>query len=709
MVVQPQKVLFARAVFMTVMVIFVAVIPWIVRLKICPIDNNIVSFWSGLQSVNDFYSYYKSIFVVIAGVLALMALGMALFKSNMVLTNTRLYKPLSVYTLLIVASSLCSYYPKVAWLGGPERCEGTLVLLAYLAICFVSINMLTNKSQIRIIAIAFLISSTLLGILGINQYYGFNLISSWVGQNLIIPAGMHYKPLSSIPGHAVYATLYNPNFAGMYFAMVFTFAMVWFFCTNKTRHQFMAGAACCIAFASLLGTSARGAWIGTFLSLALAVWLLRRSIVQKRLPTLLITLSLLVTYLIMNLGGQDNLSDRVGSIGNEMNNSDSDYQLWTPRPADNGAIHGEYDGVEVWMDKKRLILQADERPPLKLCLKDGRVSFFDCHNKKIALGADKQKNWYLRDSKYSEYAIKMKKDLLYIKVGEVALPTLWIINNNDLWFKSEMTALITDIQSHNQTLVLKNEDNESLNVRLEKGKVVCSDRDGGVLPLQRIQGKNCYLIADSRFVDYLLVQKNNILLIDKGGKRIRFVFTDQGVFNLDIFGRKIPVRMAPSIGFKGRETMFSSRGYIWSRTFPLLSDAIWLGHGPDTFFAYFPQNDHIGKYVFLYSAEAIVDKPHNLYLQAWMNTGLLSLLAFIFLFGYYIISSLKLYGSKSNEEIYSVGIACLAAVIAYLISGFMYESNVCVAPVFWGLLGLGIACNGLYRKSTKSKLPAAEG
>ena len=48
-----------------------------------------------------------------------------------------------------------------------------------------------------------------------------------------------------------------------------------------------------------------------------------------------------------------------------------------------------------------------------------------------------------------------------------------------------------------------------------------------------------------------------------------------------------------------------------------------------------------------------------------------------------------------------------AAVLVYLIAGIANDSNVCTAPVFWGMLGLGLATNrmisekeGLFVKET---------
>jgi hypothetical protein len=160
-----------------------------------------------------------------------------------------------------------------------------------------------------------------------------------------------------------------------------------------------------------------------------------------------------------------------------------------------------------------------------------------------------------------------------------------------------------------------------------------------------------------------------------------------------------PLVEAESIGFEGYERLGSSRGYIWSRTLPLLKETILIGHGPDTYAMYFPQDDVIGKLKFFSTPRIIVDKPHNMYLQTAINTGILSLFALFWLWGNYLYSSLILYfKSDLNNWKERLGISLMGSVTAYLIAGFFNDSVISVAPVFWIILGLGISLNILVDK-----------
>jgi len=145
--------------------------------------------------------------------------------------------------------------------------------------------------------------------------------------------------------------------------------------------------------------------------------------------------------------------------------------------------------------------------------------------------------------------------------------------------------------------------------------------------------------------------------------------------------------------FDGYESLFSSRAYIWSRSIPLLKKYIIVGAGPDMFPIAFPQDDYVGKLNAM-SLRTVVDKPHNMYVQMGVNTGVISLLAMLSIFVMYIIDSFKLYINRTFNGLKDyIGVGMFASVTAYLVSGFFNDRIISVAPVFYAMLALGIAIN----------------
>lgn len=153
------------------------------------------------------------------------------------------------------------------------------------------------------------------------------------------------------------------------------------------------------------------------------------------------------------------------------------------------------------------------------------------------------------------------------------------------------------------------------------------------------------------------------------------------------------LRHIPSVGFEKNQHFGSRRGYLWSRTFPLLTKHILLGSGPNTFVYEFPNDDYVGMKNVGYEAN-IVTKPHNMFMQIWVQTGLLSLIAFLALYVLYFADSMKQYFRKTEYTRFEVvGIGILLGTFGYLVTGLANDSTVAVAPVYWCLLGVGMAVN----------------
>ena len=141
----------------------------------------------------------------------------------------------------------------------------------------------------------------------------------------------------------------------------------------------------------------------------------------------------------------------------------------------------------------------------------------------------------------------------------------------------------------------------------------------------------------------------------------------------------------------------TGRGYIWDISLPLLKNTILKGYGADTGVFYIPQNDFAGKINYHSSANMVIDKPHNMFVQVALNFGLVSLVIYlIILLNYYktcykIVNNAKV--TDDNQKLYFLFIAILSGITNYIICSFFYDSNVSVAPIFWMLLGMGVAVN----------------
>lgn len=176
--------------------------------------------------------------------------------------------------------------------------------------------------------------------------------------------------------------------------------------------------------------------------------------------------------------------------------------------------------------------------------------------------------------------------------------------------------------------------------------------------------------------------------------------TDGTYYHITSVGKPDKIESHPSVQLiNGR--FASGRGYLWAKTVPLMAENWLLGTGPDSFTAAFPNADYVDAYNNNYKNQ-FVTRPHNLYLQIGTQTGMVSLLAVLLFYGVYAVKSLGLYWRrevKSLEE--AAGLGIFLGTLGYMLVGMINDSSVTVAPLFWCLLGIGMAINQKMLKTDK--------
>lgn len=191
------------------------------------------------------------------------------------------------------------------------------------------------------------------------------------------------------------------------------------------------------------------------------------------------------------------------------------------------------------------------------------------------------------------------------------------------------------------------------------------------------------------------------------------VFEDNYAFGLDINGREFFFTnqmekgnykyinnygrpdecIMPANVFPGYEAVASGRGYVWGRSIPLLLDNFIVGSGPDTFAIEFPQNDYVARYQSGFE-NIIFTRPHNFYLQMGIQTGVLSLLAFLVFYAIYFAESCRRYCfRKFNRMEEWIGFAVFLSTVGFMASGLANDSLIVVSPIYYVMLGAGMAVN----------------
>lgn len=181
-----------------------------------------------------------------------------------------------------------------------------------------------------------------------------------------------------------------------------------------------------------------------------------------------------------------------------------------------------------------------------------------------------------------------------------------------------------------------------------------------------------------------------------------FTKLDDGYYHYNAFGKYVKVKHIEHAGLFN-DGIFSGRGLLWNFLFPRLKNNILLGSGANTFTMVYPQDNYVNK--MYWQSQTLFDvKAHSFYFQQWTENGLLAMLTIIVLYIWYFIQSFKIYFKQKEYTFMSiVGQGIYLGTFCYMICAVTNDSNVNTAPVFWVLLGMGIAINQIIKKELQEE------
>lgn len=267
----------------------------------------------------------------------------------------------------------------------------------------------------------------------------------------------------------------------------------------------------------------------------------------------------------------------------------------------------------------------------------------------------------------------------------------------------KMEVSLQDIKTLDDEIVITYSNND-MHVKFfsEDTYVGFDIRDGvnNQIPFEMLtDGYYGYAIRDERFPGFKLglteYDEKLAFFINIDG--FNWFFTnnvgDGSYYHINPNGRIDKIITAPSRLFTGYERYASGRGYIWSRTIPLLKEHLVIGSGVDTFLLEFPMQDYVNRHNYGFY-DQVISKPHNQYLQTGVQTGVISLLAYLTFYGIYFVESFRIYIKGRYKSIYTqIGVAIFLSTFSYMVVGIANDSILTVAPIFWAMMGLGIASN----------------
>ena len=627
------------------LVIVIAIIPLITVIHeyVCGLETN--PWFSIGGRLYDFFLYYKAFFLRLVGVIILFCLCYLMsFGKNDFLKEKKTVAPtvaIGIFGLISLLSAILSKHTNMAFFGGYEQFEGWFVVLTYILCFYISFGFIRTKKLIVFILDTLLVGSILVGILGVFQAFGLDWIQSDWAKTILTQELVGKMDLSSF----------------------------------NVKLNFDVG----MSYVTLYNPN----YVGTYVAIVLpycGYLMIRGEKIVRRLLAALST-GLLVVTLIASRSRTGIVGIAVGSILLVI--------LIIPylkktKPFAFIFLASVVAGV---------ILLVTLYPGfIGKLIKGGEeyyVESMNCHDSTLTIHSDDGKiiNATLDTKETNETGWGTKPiDTLISLTDDAGNPIAATKNeaDNSLTISEEgyhpFVIKGVNIQPDDNTLAIFNEEYARVTGKEKEVTSSSSDEDaeGGDNSIDYIS-----------FTDW----EYSWRFTDVDGKMM--IYND--------FGRLDNLREIETTGFKGNYHFGSRRGYIWSRTIPLLTDHLILGAGRDCFVYEFPNDDYVGKRYMGYDTQTVT-KPHNMYFQIWIQDGLIALLALLFLYGLFIVRAFKLcYGKKRSTPGTGIdphGFVIISAVstTGYMIVGLANDSTITSSAIFWLMLGCGYAAEAICRK-----------
>ncbi len=561
--------------------IILCIIPFLVQIVVTDSGLSGYDWFSKNGTEYDFFLIYKMYGIIITAIIMFVMLITCLYRDKHI--DGMILISLLLYTVLSVLSAVFAHNPKDAFFGGYAQHEPVTVIVSYVIIFIYTYCVLDDGKAVITFVKIVVPGAFVMSLIGALQWFGADFFTSYAGKSLIsVFSSINPSQISSSFGEGrVYMTLYNPNYTGVYTALMFPMCLAGIFAIKNIWFRIVSAVTAIMLVMCVAGSQSEAGAYALIITVTVFV-LVCIYIRNKKAGHILLCTIIIATAAVSAYVG-------INSIEHD-NSYPLEYMDVTE------------EGVDICINGKKLHVKSS------ITGQDTDISLYDDNMNVIELS--ESGDTYTVKYPDTEYAG------LYFKTGV-----------------SEEGMRGFDIICGNVVLFFTN-DNES--------------------------GKYYYRNVYGKYTDDIGSSENAVL--------------------------------------KLKDNLASHRGYIWSETIPLLSDNILIGCGSDNFIYEFPNNDYLSLINNGYSG-AVVTRPHNMYLQTAVQTGILSLIVFLFLYAVYFIRSIRIIRNiKTVSGVEFICISVFAGSIGYMVCGLSNDSSVCTAPLFWVILAAGFCCNNIIKK-----------
>lgn len=370
----------------------------------------------------DFFSYYKSIAILICAALVVLFIIIKFCMNTFKPERSFIYIPAGIYVAFVLLSYFMSDYKDFALMGYNDRFEGTLVLVAYMIVFIYVANTIKTERNVKWVIYPIAASSFVLSLIGISQATNHDFFRTSFGQKLIVPntavegypgvkmhdlidvAAEQGKPLLdfTFQNQEIYQTVYNINYVSFYltlllpiFGMLFIRSMM-LGKDEKLYKKISWGLLFALSIYNFIGSASSGGLIGLGVMGLLAIILLNKNLVKWWKPVALLIVLLMLTLGITTDRWLTEYSSAVKGAVVPEHETAGIHKL--------NYIDTDQNNIIISLDDTSLTIVTDPSNPSSIKVMDGE-------NNRIDLIPDNSKESYTFDNeKLKECLLQTAKD-----------------------------------------------------------------------------------------------------------------------------------------------------------------------------------------------------------------------------------------------------------------------------------------------------------
>lgn len=624
--------------------------------------NDQLWYVSSQTSEIDFSLYYKQWAIVIMAAICIIILLVRKFYYYEELPHEKkLMIPVGIYMVMAFISACLSEKKAFAFGGGYSMYQCVFTLMSYIVIFYYTYTCIVSMTHLEYFLRWSGIFIIVEIILCFFQAVGLNFFNTGVGKALISDVS-RWKHLETVTnGGSVCGTLYNPDFMSMYIPVIIPVFLCLFFIEKEKWKKAISIIFVIMSLFVQLRASTAG--ILGIIGSVVITFLVLSSRKKRHLIATIAAVTAVVVASVCAVIFVPSINDRIKmQFARTPGKEDSDVPIKSIVTGDEkqGLTIRMRDGREL---KVTFILDSDFSITLKATDANG--------NKLATTCIDKENQAYtFDDSRYS--------DMFFMRDDSMGVSTVDLVLKDDA-LKPNIDETITNDTTTNETATYSST-NSAANGETTQTDPVADDA-------HQVFG------ATEGYCVYPFTNNLNV----NGEEMHDYFFVTWAAKAL-----KLPQEDMGEVWDIVPNTLWSGRGYIYNRTFPLLRKHIILGTGADNYVMDFPQSFYIRDNYIEGKFNSIDVKPHCYYMQVWIQEGLIALAALMYLIFGYLFNSAKLYRCVRRDDLTGVcGLLIAAGILGYMISAIANDSMTCTAPVFWTMLGVGFAVNKLYHPASK--------